>query len=643
MLSGSVQTNSFQTRYLKVSWTATQSLANNSSTVSWTLSAHDGKSSIYYTEDCGVWINGSKVYTRDEQWACGRGTIASGSIVVPHNTDGTKTFTITVQAAVYEWTVNCTGSKSFTLDQIPRGSDWTVDTSVAFGGTMKISFIPKVNSYTHKVTYKFGSYSGTVKTSDDKLFNGISGTAGKTTTKTWTIPLDWLNEATDDDTTYSVRLTCQTYSGSTLIDTVAYTPKLTFPSGLSPTISDFTLTPNNDAANDTVKGWGVWITGITTYNLTATVDLSYNAGITKWSHVGKSDDSTERVLIGSSTAATLAGITNNSDGTCNLSVTGGNVSRSGELGTLEISVTDSRNNVATRKFSSPTTIYAYSEPFILNFIVDRASADNTKIRITAYWFMWEVGGRNTVTAKILYRHTGDTDWLTFKDDISGDASLDSITNAYMVSKVYAEDGDISFPVDSSYEFKLVVTDVVGNTSEANANIATSKVTVHFREGGDGLGIGKYAESDALEIAFPIILYNNGTPDPLDDHINTLIDSTVRNMTKLITESGQVTTSEGKAWYYKLSDGSIIQFGYGSYSTTITNAYGSAFIERKSITFPVPFAEECYYYNVNARWGTGANWTTIANWSTTVGDFYIVDLYKRATAGTVKYKWIAMGV
>ena len=44
-LSGNVSTSKYDGRYLKLAWTATQSVANNTSTIKWTLSAAGGNSS----------------------------------------------------------------------------------------------------------------------------------------------------------------------------------------------------------------------------------------------------------------------------------------------------------------------------------------------------------------------------------------------------------------------------------------------------------------------------------------------------------------------------------------------------------------------------------------------------------------------
>lgn len=120
--SGSVSTSSYEGRYLTLSWTSSQNISNNQSTVSWTLSANGGSSSYYYTGPVTVVINKVAVYSLSSQnrYAMYTGTVASGSLVVNHNTDGTQALNVSISAAIYSSSVNCTGSQTFTLDSIPR-------------------------------------------------------------------------------------------------------------------------------------------------------------------------------------------------------------------------------------------------------------------------------------------------------------------------------------------------------------------------------------------------------------------------------------------------------------------------------------------------------------------------------------------
>lgn len=139
-LNGSVSTSKYDGRYLKLTWTATQSVASNTSTIKWTLSAVGGNSSWYKTGPVTCKINGTTVYNSTSRVNMYTGTIDTGSLTIAHNSDGTKSFSVSVQAAVYTTSVNCTGSESFTLDKIARtpGAPSTVTATAGNGDYVSI-------------------------------------------------------------------------------------------------------------------------------------------------------------------------------------------------------------------------------------------------------------------------------------------------------------------------------------------------------------------------------------------------------------------------------------------------------------------------------------------------------------------------
>lgn len=123
-LSGSVSTNNYDGRYYTLSWSATQSIANNQSTISWTLSCAGGDS-WYAERTLYAVIAGVVVANKTDRVQRYGGNISSGSFVVNHDAAGNFGFTASIQAAVYYSAVNCTGSASFGLDTIPRQATLT--------------------------------------------------------------------------------------------------------------------------------------------------------------------------------------------------------------------------------------------------------------------------------------------------------------------------------------------------------------------------------------------------------------------------------------------------------------------------------------------------------------------------------------
>lgn len=127
--SGSVSTNKYSasggTLGLKFSWSVTsQSIVNNTSTIHWTLKSEGSYSSgsWIYAGPVTCTVNGTKVVnttSRFKMYGDG-GYSKSGNLTISHNEMGEKTFSVSIKAAIYSTSVNCTGSKSFTLNKINR-------------------------------------------------------------------------------------------------------------------------------------------------------------------------------------------------------------------------------------------------------------------------------------------------------------------------------------------------------------------------------------------------------------------------------------------------------------------------------------------------------------------------------------------
>ena len=184
-LSGSVSTTKYDGRYLKLAWTATQSVANNTSTIKWTLSAAGGNSSWYNTGPVTCVINGTTVYSNSSRVKMYTGTIKEGSLTINHNSDGTKSFSVSVKAAVYSTSVNCTGSSTFTLNQIPRepGAPTSVTASAGNGNYVSVG---------DTMTIKWSGASGNI-TSYQRAYRWYMNGA-------WT---DWGNQANVSNTSTS--------------------------------------------------------------------------------------------------------------------------------------------------------------------------------------------------------------------------------------------------------------------------------------------------------------------------------------------------------------------------------------------------------------------------------------------------------
>lgn len=128
--SGNFSTNKYSTSShgtigLNLSWSIqSQSIANNTSTIKWTLKSNGTMSSGYYVQagPVTVVIGGKTVLSTKSRFNMhgSGGYSESGTITIAHSEDGSKSVSMSVKAAIYSASVNCTGSKSYTLTKINR-------------------------------------------------------------------------------------------------------------------------------------------------------------------------------------------------------------------------------------------------------------------------------------------------------------------------------------------------------------------------------------------------------------------------------------------------------------------------------------------------------------------------------------------
>jgi hypothetical protein len=121
--SGSFNTTGYSGRYLNFSWSvASQNIANNQTIINWTLKGAGGATNTWYKAgNFQVVIDGAVVYSSATRINLYNGTaVASGSYTITHNADGNRSFSASAQAGIYTVAVNCSGSGSWALPQIPR-------------------------------------------------------------------------------------------------------------------------------------------------------------------------------------------------------------------------------------------------------------------------------------------------------------------------------------------------------------------------------------------------------------------------------------------------------------------------------------------------------------------------------------------
>lgn len=122
--SGNVYTNKYGgNRGLVFSWSlSSQDTTSNSSVISYTLKGYGDTGAGYYMAGpIKLIVNGVTVYNDSTRIQLRNGTtVNSGTRTIAHGADGTKSFSVSISAAIYSSAINCTGSGSFALPDIPK-------------------------------------------------------------------------------------------------------------------------------------------------------------------------------------------------------------------------------------------------------------------------------------------------------------------------------------------------------------------------------------------------------------------------------------------------------------------------------------------------------------------------------------------
>lgn len=444
--SGSITTNEVEGRSLTLSWTlSSQSVEKNTSTISWTLKGSGSASGYVMSGAFKAVINGVTVYTSEPRIELrNTTTVASGTATIAHNSDGTKSFSLSCEAGIYTYAVSATASGTHTLTTIPRASTISA-TNVNMGSASTITITRASSSFTHTLTYSFGNATGTIATKTTS------------TSVSWTPTLTLANQI-PNAVSGKCTITCKTYSGTTEVGSKTCTMTLTVPSSVKPTITSLTAA----RVDGTVPtSWEIYVQSKSKATLTINGAAgAYGSTISSYSITGGGYSSTAS------------------------SFTTGFLNTSGTI-TFTASVTDSRGRVSANA-TVTISVVAYSAPSFSKYISQRcnsagtASDSGTYVKSTVNFSYASCSSKNTITTATYYRKTTETSW----------------TNA---SKTFTSGTAFTFgggniSAESSYEVKFKLTDAF-TSIEVTDTLSTASVVMDFKSGGLGVAVGKVAETD----------------------------------------------------------------------------------------------------------------------------------------------------
>ena len=467
--------NTFRTGYaIRIVWTVdSQSVANNTSTVtakvqlvslgaSYTINSTASKTGTLTINGTAYSFNFTASLSGNQTK-----TIGEKTVTVSHSADGTKACTFSCSAGINvtlsgTYYGNVTASGKGTFNTIARATTPTVSaSSVNMGASITINMPRAASTFVHTLTYKFGSATGT-----------IGSSLG--TSQAWTVPLSLASQV-PNGTSGTCTITCQTYSGSTLVGTKTVTFTAVVPSSVVPTISSVAVADTNTTY---ATKFANPVQSKSKVKLTITAAGAYGSTIKTYKAVieGKTYTGAEP------TTAILT--------------TSGNVVAS-------IAVTDSRGRTATT--NKTITVIPYTAPQITTLECFRTNAegvadyDGANAKIALSYSVATANNKNTASYKLERRKNGDTAWENIKSGNTFTLTENTVTGAI-------------FSPDSAYEIRLSVTDYF-TTVTRTVDIPTAFTLLDFNASGRGIAFGKVSEkAEGVEFGLPAFFSHGETPE-----------------------------------------------------------------------------------------------------------------------------------
>lgn len=446
---------------------SSQSIEQNTTTVRYELILYRPYSiSSSAAKSYSVTINGTNVASGSTTiGGSGSKTIASGTLSVPHNADGTKSISFSFSLG-FEitwsgvWIGTGSASGSMTLTTIPRASKVTVSGTLTTGNTITVNTNRASSGFTHTIRMNYGYV-------DVATYTNVGASIQ--------VPLDTSKYAPHctDRTQRQLWIYCKTFSGSTQIGSETMTAvDLKIADSVVPTISGLTV---NEAEEGLKAKFGAYIKDKS--KLSAQISAAGIYGSTISSYSTKIIDKT------------YAGASFTSDVLT-------------EAGSVQVvaTVTDSRGRKASKTIT--ISVEDYAPPIINSFTVVRANSSGIADAIGTYALMTldfaitELNSKNDKIIKIEYKRTDATEWVTL-ETMSQYSYKGTLNGGEVLNKDY------------TYTFRLTVTDYFSVVSTGEVNVPTAFTLINYHRSGNSICFGGVSTRGDAETAidFKMDLYD----------------------------------------------------------------------------------------------------------------------------------------
>ena len=455
----SVQTSSYDGRYLKLTVVEeSYSIANNTSTVRWTLESIGGSVNYYTIYNWGVWVNGQQIYgTQTTNWNSYAFPAATGSttgtITVNHNADGTAgNVGFQLNGCVYYNRSNSyTGSISLT--RIPRQANLT--SAPDFNDEAN----PTIN-YSNPAGNSVSSLDACISLTgsrDDIGYRAVSKTGTSYTFNLTEAERNVLRGACPNSNSLSVKFYLRTViSGNTYYSILTKT--MTIVNG-NPTFTSSNIS-YQDSNSSTVA--------VTQNNQKLVQNLS-NLLATITSATAKKSASISRY------EATINGVTRTINSAGNIDF--GVINSANDL-TLSVKVVDSRGNSTTA--TKTVTFLAWSLPTAI-IVLKRKNNYEDESYLTVNASYSSVDSKNSITIQFQYKKTTESSYSTL-------ATISNNTRR-----------TINLSKDFAWDFRILITDRFGTTTY-NTVLAKGKFILFVDTKKLSVGVNCFpTNSESLEL------------------------------------------------------------------------------------------------------------------------------------------------
>ena len=396
--------------------------------------------------------------------------IKSGTLTIPHNSDGTKSFS-------FSWNVNFTStgygygnvttSGTYTLPTIPRTSTFSVASTMNTGTNYTLTISRSSDSFTHDVTYTVGGSETTIATSTTA------------TSVTVNIPHSLFNRYPSHSTVTGT-INVKTKNGSSVIGVRSQNVNINFPTSFIPSVSGLSVGNTRHAP---MTSSDQFIRGISRLTLTASgASGTYSSTINGYEFRYKRANGNYEGVVSSSTNSFQYGVFQfPNSGSENL--------------TAEVRVKDSRGRYSAWKtVPSAFRVHFYQPPSIGNIRVWRTGANNTSLNVERNYTVTPLytGGGST---------NNNTALLTFQTrELGGTASTNTGANSSTMS-LDKKNGTLSgtFAANKSYEVRAVLKDSIQTVYGSWIRVSTESLPMTIAPKGIGVGKAHSGGSYNLEV------------------------------------------------------------------------------------------------------------------------------------------------